>query len=90
MSKTILKVEHITKSYQDGSGKNLVLNDVSLDVGGGKLVAIVGPSGSGKSTFLTIAGMLLSPDAGAITINGERVSDSKKKNWTKVVVSDII
>lgn len=84
MSKTILKVEHITKSYRDGSGKNLVLDDVSLDVKGGELVAIVGPSGSGKSTFLTIAGMLLSPDAGAITINGERVSDFKKKSWTKL------
>ena len=84
MSGFVLQMEHITKSYQDGAGKNVVLNDISLKVRRGELIAIVGPSGSGKSTFLTIAGMLLSPDSGTVTIAGKTVSAAKKREWTKI------
>ena len=84
MSGFLLQMEHITKSYQDGAGKNVVLNDISLKVRRGDLIAIVGPSGSGKSTFLTIAGMLLSPDSGTVTIAGKTVSAAKKREWTKI------
>ena len=47
MSGYVLQMEHISKSYQDGAGKNAVLDDVSLKVKRGEFVAIVGPSGSG-------------------------------------------
>ena len=81
---TLLQLEHITKSYRDGTEKNVVLNDISLNVERGELVAVVGPSGSGKSTMLTIAGMLLSPDSGKILIAGNDVSAAKKREWTKI------
>lgn len=84
MSSYVLQMEHITKSYQDGAGKNNVLNDISLKVKRGEFIAIVGPSGSGKSTFLTIAGMLLSPDSGTVLIAGKNVSAAKKREWTKI------
>lgn len=84
MSGYVLQMEHITKSYQDGAGKNNVLNDISLKVKRGEFIAIVGPSGSGKSTFLTIAGMLLSPDSGTVLIAGKNVSAAKKREWTKI------
>ena len=84
MSGYLLQMEHITKSYQDGTDKNVVLNDISLNVKGGEFIAIVGPSGSGKSTFLTIAGMLLSPDSGNVLIGGKNVSAAKKREWTKI------
>lgn len=84
MSSYVLQMEHITKSYQDGAGKNEVLNDISLKVERGEFIAIVGPSGSGKSTFLTIAGMLLSPDFGTVLIDGKNVSDTKKREWSKI------
>ncbi|MCM1465031.1 MAG: ABC transporter ATP-binding protein, partial [Bacteroidales bacterium] len=84
MSGYVLQMEHITKSYQDGVGRNIVLNDVSLKVKRGEFIAIVGPSGSGKSTFLTIAGMLLSPDSGTISIAGKNVSAAKRREWTKI------
>ena len=84
MSGYLLQMEHITKSYQDGTGKNVVLDDISLGVKGGEFIAIVGPSGSGKSTFLTVAGMLLSPDAGNVLIAGKNVSAAKKREWAKI------
>ena len=84
MSGYLLQMEHITKSYQDGTDKNIVLDDISLNVKGGEFIAIVGPSGSGKSTFLTVAGMLLSPDAGSVLIAGKNVSAAKKREWTKI------
>ncbi|MBC1501602.1 ABC transporter ATP-binding protein [Listeria weihenstephanensis] len=74
-----LKMEHIYKSYQDGDKEIEVLKDVSLEVARGEFVAIVGPSGAGKSTFLSIAGALLSPTSGEITIGDERLSSLSKK-----------
>lgn len=84
MSGYVLQMEHISKSYQDGADRNVILNDVSLNAKHGEFIAIVGPSGSGKSTFLTIAGMLLSPDSGTISIAGKNVSAAKRREWTKI------
>lgn len=84
MSGYLLQMERITKSYQDGTDKNVVLNGISLNVKRGELIAIVGPSGSGKSTLLTIAGMLLSPDSGRVVIAGKDVSAAKRREWTKI------
>lgn len=84
MSEYVLELSHITKAYPDGGRKNVVLDDISLKVKRGEFVAIIGPSGSGKSTFLTIAGMLLSPDAGRVEINGRNLSEDRRKNWTRI------
>lgn len=84
MSGYLLQMENITKAYQDGNDKNVVLNNISLNVKSGELIAVVGPSGSGKSTLLTIAGMLLSPDRGTVVIAGNNVSAAKKREWTKI------
>lgn len=59
MSEEKLVLESVSKSFGDGENAVVVLNDLSLRVKAGELVAIVGPSGSGKSTFLSIAGALL-------------------------------
>lgn len=84
MSGYVLEMNHITKAYPDGGRKNVVLKDISLKVKRGEFIAVIGPSGSGKSTFLTIAGMLLSPDAGSVAINGKDMSTGKKRNWTQI------
>ncbi|MBD5082043.1 MAG: ABC transporter ATP-binding protein [Ruminococcaceae bacterium] len=84
MSANVLQLDNITKAYRNGSGKNVVLDNVSLSVEKGEFAAVMGPSGSGKSTLLTIAGMLLAPDSGKIGIAGKNVSDINKKQWTQL------
>ena len=65
-----LQIRNLRKSYK----KRLVLRDVSLDLGRGEVVALLGPNGSGKTTcFYTIAG-LVSPESGQVLIDGRDVT----------------
>lgn len=65
-----LRVVHLRKSYR----KRPVIRDVSLDLGRGEVVALLGPNGSGKTTcFYSIAG-LISPEGGQVIIDGRDVT----------------
>ncbi|MBC2020334.1 ABC transporter ATP-binding protein [Listeria booriae] len=79
-----LIMQNISKNYQDGEQVVEVLKNVSLEVKQGEFVAIVGPSGAGKSTFLSIAGALLTPTSGEITIGGQALSSLSTKALTRV------
>ncbi len=68
MSGAEVVVEHVRKAF-DG-GRIRALEDVSLRLAPGELVALTGPSGSGKSTLLNLIGSLDRPDAGTITVDG--------------------
>jgi putative ABC transport system ATP-binding protein len=63
----VLTLAHVSKRYQ---GEVVALDDVSVSVAAGELVAIVGPSGSGKSTMLNLAGTLDRPSSGRILLHG--------------------
>ena len=63
MGELLLKVENIAKFF----GPTKVLNDISMDVHKGDVIAIVGPSGSGKSTFLRCLNLLETPTRGKLT-----------------------
>jgi putative ABC transport system ATP-binding protein len=67
----VLEVEHVSKAYPGGV---TALDDVSLRIGQGELLAIVGPSGSGKSTLLNIMGTLDVPSQGTVRIDGQDVT----------------
>jgi putative ABC transport system ATP-binding protein len=67
----VIELDRVTKSYGGGV---VALDDVSLRVEHGELVAIVGPSGSGKSTMLHLIGTLDRPSSGRIEIDGYDVS----------------
>ncbi|MDE7190517.1 MAG: ATP-binding cassette domain-containing protein, partial [Muribaculaceae bacterium] len=62
----MITLSNITKTY----GTLTVLHDISLTVGEGELMAIVGPSGAGKTTLLQIAGSLDRPDSGTVSYDG--------------------
>ncbi len=65
-----LLLENVTKIYGEGEIAVRALDDVSLTVDSGELVAVVGPSGSGKTTLLAVAGALLHPTNGRVVLNG--------------------
>lgn len=89
MTKEILSLKNIEKSYQDGQSKRMILNHVDLSVHEGEFVAIVGPSGCGKSTLLNIAGMMLSPDQGEVDLCGKNVTSLPGRKWTKIRKEEI-
>jgi osmoprotectant transport system ATP-binding protein len=71
----LIAFAHVGKSFDGGRGAKPVLavDDVSLDVAEGELLAIVGASGSGKTTLLRLANRLIEADSGSITVEGEDV-----------------
>ncbi len=68
-----IAVRGITKKF----GQFTALNNVTLDIPSGELVALLGPSGSGKTTLLRIVAGLEFPDAGEVLFEGEDARDSK-------------
>ncbi len=66
----IIRFDHVGKSY----GVNDVLTDVSLSIARGEFVTVIGSSGCGKTTLLKLINGLLSPDTGAIYVEGRDVS----------------
>ncbi|MDG0988965.1 MAG: LPS export ABC transporter ATP-binding protein [Yoonia sp.] len=65
-----LKITNLRKSYR----KKVVIRDVTLELGRGEVVALLGPNGSGKTTcFYSIAG-LVTPEGGKVTIDGREVT----------------
>ncbi|ANY16607.1 lipoprotein-releasing ABC transporter ATP-binding protein LolD [Bordetella pseudohinzii] len=76
-----LRAEHLSKVYDEGPARIQVLDDVSLAVARGEMVAIVGASGSGKSTLLHILGLLDVPSSGSVVVDGtpaDGLSESRK------------
>ena len=69
----MIEIKNLNKSY----GDLRVLNDISVDIKKGEVIAIIGPSSGGKSTFLRCINRLEEPDSGHIKINGEDILDKK-------------
>jgi len=74
----VIDVRELTKIYQVGDFTVPALTGVSLTIGKGEFVAVMGPSGSGKSTFMNILGCLDQPSSGRYLLDGIDVSDFSK------------
>jgi putative ABC transport system ATP-binding protein len=74
MSRPIVSLRNVTRSFPGGV---FALREVSLEIGRGELLAIVGPSGSGKSTMLNIIGTLDRATSGDVKIDGLDVGKLK-------------
>ncbi|MDO8616283.1 MAG: ABC transporter ATP-binding protein [Dehalococcoidia bacterium] len=71
----VLNLEGVSKVYRSGEFSVRALDKVSLQAHAGEMITIMGPSGSGKTTLLTIAGALLRPTEGRVSICGVDVTE---------------
>ncbi len=71
----IISFQGVHKAF----GRQVVLDDVSLDIERGKTTVIIGPSGTGKSVFIKLLVGLLKPDRGSIAVDGEDITRLKER-----------
>ena len=81
---TTLELREVSKVYGEGPTEVRALCDVSLVVGAGELVAVMGPSGSAKSTLLTIAGSLEQPTRGDVLVSGAALSAMSRNDGARL------
>ena len=81
---SVLRAEHLTKTYRSGERTLTVLRDVSLSVREGSRCAIVGPSGSGKTTLLGLCAGLDRPTSGSVALNGVALNDLNEDELAQI------
>jgi len=84
MSKEIIRLENIYKTYKNGTINVEALKDINLTIQEGEFVAIMGVSGSGKSTLMNILGCLDRPTSGNYYIEGVNVSEKTDDQLSQV------
>jgi ABC-type antimicrobial peptide transport system, ATPase component len=80
----VVRIEDLTKVYQMGEERVHALRGVSLTVGQGEFVAIMGSSGSGKSTCMHILGCLDRPTSGRYMLDGVAVENMGKNQLAEI------
>lgn len=75
----VLVLDGVSKVYGEGATAVTALDNVSLTVAAGEVVAIMGTSGSGKSTLLAIAGGLAKPTSGRVLVGGADLGSLKRR-----------
>jgi len=83
-AESIIRVTDVHKYYELGETRVHALRGVSVEVGRGEFVAIMGSSGSGKSTFMNILGCLDKPTSGQYHLEGIEVSSLDKKQLAAI------
>lgn len=77
-NETMIEVNHLSHLYVDENGNDVrALDDVSLSIGRGEFVAIIGTNGSGKSTLAKHFNVLLQPTEGTVTVCGFNTLDDE-------------
>ena len=77
----MIQVRNLSKVFPDGTR---ALDDVSVDIGDGEFVAIIGLSGAGKSTFLRCLNRLNEPSGGQILIDGDDIAHARGAELRKL------
>src|SRR5215210_5131991 len=80
----VVVADDVTRRYGEGDTAVDALRGVSLEVGQGKLTAVMGPSGSGKSTLMHILAGLDKPTAGTVSVSGTEITNLNDSDLTKL------
>lgn len=83
MSKPVLQLNNIVRTYHQGGRDLTVLNHLDLEIRQGEVVALVGPSGSGKTTLLQVAGLLDFPNSGEVLLDGQLMNNASELKRTQ-------
>ncbi len=84
MSKTLLALENIGKTYHTGNFSVEVLKGLTFDIKQGEFIALMGASGSGKSTLMNILGCLDVPTVGTYLLDGKNVSHANDEELADI------
>ena len=79
----MLKVEHISKTFQTDKGEVKAVRDVSFEVADGEIYGLIGLSGAGKSTVVRCLNLLERPEEGTIYFNGENLASLPDRELRK-------
>ena len=80
----LINLQDVIKTYETGAGDVTVLEDITLKVGAGEFIGVVGPSGSGKSTLLNMITGIDRPTGGEVFVGSEAVhelSENQLARW---------
>jgi putative ABC transport system ATP-binding protein len=83
-NEALIQLRDVVKVYQMGRKEFVALKGVTLDIGTGEFVSIVGPSGSGKSTILNMITGITKPTSGRVWVGGvaiDRLSENELAKW---------
>ena len=86
---SIFVLQNVSKTYQSGSRKLTVLDQVTFSIQAGETIAIVGPSGSGKTTLLGLCAGLDSSSTGSVVLNGEALENLNEDQRAAVRSRDV-
>ncbi len=81
--------DRVSKSYAVGRQQVAILHEVSLEVGDGEMVAVMGPSGSGKSTLLYCLAGLESPTSGGVALAGRPLGSLSRTDLARMRRSEV-
>lgn len=74
MNEFVLEINGLSKSY----GKKSALENIDLKIERGRIIGLLGPNGSGKTTLIKLINGLLTPNSGAITVDGSPIGEKSR------------
>ena len=80
----LIELRNVSKIYHLGGEEIRALDDISLDIGIGEFISIIGPSGSGKSTLMHILGCLDSPSKGTVQLDGTMIEKASERELARI------
>ena len=79
MSQSIIQIQHLSKTFGDGSEAVHALEDINLDIQQGEIFGIIGLSGAGKSTLVRCMNLLERPTSGTVIVDGQNMTELSER-----------